>query len=474
MEHINIEKVANDLGTVLKALYESQQSQQKPLDIAEIIRSIPYGSLSGDQVLGGKIKNFSSLGITDSATNTVLTVSNQGIASPRATIPELAGNVTVEKTLIAQDATIIGDLTVSGTLRANVEVDYIKLIKQIPQRSFSGDLINGGVIRNFASTGIKDSATTATRLLVEDDAVTVDNLKVSKVLGSVEIENQLTAKDIRVTGVLTAETITVTELKADIRLERSTPLEFKATKESPVIGKGLIWSGLGYPKQFILKNEDTIFSTENIDLNQGRSYMLDGVPVLSLQELGPTVSKSQLKELGNLKKLTVLGNVNVDNVLFYNSDSNKVSIGIEEGHAKFSVVENNIEIQIGTDQNTAFIGTHGSQDLAVVTDNTDRLVVKGNGDLVIGNKNTLPVQVSLFGKLAIGITNPDPSVALHVNGAVRINNQLQTSSDQPPQYGSFKRGDIVWNSEPAMNSPIGWVCLAEGTPGVWAKFGLIG
>ena len=40
-----------------------------------------------------------------------------------------------------------------------------------------------------------------------------------------------------------------------------------------------------------------------------------------------------------------------------------------------------------------------------------------------------------------------------------------------PTIGTWKRGDVLWNETPAAGSPLGWVCVADGTPGTWASMG---
>lgn len=42
-----------------------------------------------------------------------------------------------------------------------------------------------------------------------------------------------------------------------------------------------------------------------------------------------------------------------------------------------------------------------------------------------------------------------------------------------PVAGTWKQGDIVWNSSPAAAGSIGWVCTTAGTPGTWKTFGTI-
>ncbi len=42
-----------------------------------------------------------------------------------------------------------------------------------------------------------------------------------------------------------------------------------------------------------------------------------------------------------------------------------------------------------------------------------------------------------------------------------------TWGTEAPSDGTWTRGDICWNSEPAAGSPPGWICIDGGSPGVW-------
>jgi len=42
-----------------------------------------------------------------------------------------------------------------------------------------------------------------------------------------------------------------------------------------------------------------------------------------------------------------------------------------------------------------------------------------------------------------------------------------------PTSGFWAQGDIVWNSAPAAEGFIGWVCVTGGEPGTWKGFGEI-
>lgn len=40
-----------------------------------------------------------------------------------------------------------------------------------------------------------------------------------------------------------------------------------------------------------------------------------------------------------------------------------------------------------------------------------------------------------------------------------------------PTSGTYAKGDIIWNSAPAAGSPSMWVCTVAGSPGTWVSIG---
>jgi hypothetical protein len=48
-----------------------------------------------------------------------------------------------------------------------------------------------------------------------------------------------------------------------------------------------------------------------------------------------------------------------------------------------------------------------------------------------------------------------------------------SSGTAAPTTGTWARGDVFWNTEPSAGGNVGWVCVAAGSPGVWAAFGEI-
>lgn len=357
--------------------------------------------------------------------------------------------------------------TILTELVRKPEIDHVELVKSIPLRALSGNHINGGKILGFSSSGITDKAST-TQITIIDDLVSINRLEVGEIPGDLKVNN------VTVQGNIKAKSIEVDEIKSDLRLERSSSLEFKGDKSSAIFGKGLIWSGSGYTKQLILlDNPDRIFSTESIDLASNRAYYINNVKIIDERELSPTISKSNLKEVGRLRSLHVSGSVNVGDQLFYDPEINRLSLGTDQPNGTLSVYEDGVEVIMGTKEHTkGCIGTFASHDLDIVTDDTPRMTFFANGNMQMGYQNSASV-VSVYGKLSLNVKNSDPNVDLHVRGPIKFNDVLHTHGEAPPEEGVYKKGDLMWNSSPQEGGCVGWVCIRSGTPGLWRSFGMI-
>ena len=240
-------------------------------------------------------------------------------------------------------------------------------------------------------------------------------------------------------------------------------------------GKGILWSGKGHNKQFIFNsNPDRFFVSENIDLAKGKYLSINNIKLLDEKELGPTVTKSSLREVGHLKGLIVDGGLSVNQYLVYDSISDRLGLGTDQPKAAVNIIDQNVDIVIGAEgTNTARIGTYNYTDLELGTDNTARIQIKAGGNIVIGNASTGDTKVSIIGSLAINVSTADPRSSLHVNGALKFNDKLHLSGHEPPSSGGFNEGDVVWNNYPTPGKFVGWVCTKSGSPGIWNGFGRI-
>lgn len=361
------------------------------------------------------------------------------------------------------------DLNNLATVIENLAYQEPAKVQDIPDRSISGDKIRGGTIAQFSSTGIKDSSTRLV-VLVNNDGILTDFIDVETLVGDVAVEGNLS-----VGGSITATKLHVDELTADIRQERSTPLEFVANDIDSIYGKGLQWKSDQPTKQLLLRpNPDRIFSSENIDLARDKFYSIDNTPVLSSNELGPTVTKSNLNKVGVLLDLAVQGDFKVDEFLFWNSTHGRLGIGNEEPNGALSVTSLESEFIVDVDGDTARLGTWTTDDLEIITDDTVRIQVTKTGHIHLGPKGQSSSSVTVNGKLGIGVNNIKDDVSLHSAGPIRFENTRFETGTQEPSSGFYTKGDIVWNEDPKPTGYVGWVCVREGTPGVWKPFGTIG
>jgi len=333
---------------------------------------------------------------------------------------------------------------------------------EILDRELSGNKINGGRITNFSSVGIKDEAKEIV-LTVTDNGITVKSISTPTIANPLTVKGNLTVE-----GEVHAHKLHVDEISADIRNERTSPLEFKGDK-GPAIGKGLIWTGGSYTKQLVLQgNPERLWSSEDFDLNTGKEYRIANQTVLSANTLGTGIVNSNLRKVGTLENLRVAGFVNIDEFIKYDADAQQLSIGGGDPNGMLTLESWDHQFVIDpTDDKQWKIGTWTTSGLKIVTDDTTRIAIGPNGNIVISSKT------SFSNKVGIGVKNFAEDVDLTVAGAVRLQNKKFEVADKIPTSGSYIKGDIIWNAEPRPTGYVGWVCTREGTPGEWKPFGQI-
>ena len=357
----------------------------------------------------------------------------------------------------------LGSSLNSLVTQANGPVDLDNLHTRILKRSLTGDHLMGGTIVNFASTGIKDEASSQ-QLTIKDSSVEIKNLTVGAVKGSLSVENTITANTIKV------DVLEVRELKTDLKFGQGASLEVTVTGGETLVGKGMLLKGQGSTKQLIFSvNPDKFVSTEHFELLKDREYRIDGTPVLSATALGTGIVKSNLREVGRLRGLIVDGGFNLDQYVFYNNTTNRFGVGIENPNAGLSVCEDGVEVMLGTkDQSIGIVGTYASVPFEIVTDSTARITVGSSGNITFNSS-----EVVLNGKLAIGVRTRDSRVDLHIAGPIKYQDHIHQYLNGVPDSGTYTRGDIAWNTEPDVGRCVGWVCVRAGSPGTWMPFGEI-
>jgi hypothetical protein len=274
-----------------------------------------------------------------------------------------------------------------------------------------GDQIAAGVIRNFESTGIQDKAT-------ETQVTIMDNATV--------YENQLVAKDLHIAG----DAIFDGDIQIKGQLTGNSKLFTEILEISRDAIRGEMQSGMlsGFRDDVYKKINDEGLNADILKY-QNQRLIRDGV-------LAPSIVASNLQKVGALKELQVIGETLLDETLYVSQ--HRIGINTMDPESTFDLWDQEVEISAGKlSKDIGFIGTPKNQ------------------TLVIGaNKNY---------NLAI---NTDGSVTVK---QIRIGDSSQSSSNIMPVNDSPK-GHIVWNTNPNLGAPIGWVSLGGAR---WAQFGTI-
>lgn len=280
-----------------------------------------------------------------------------------------------------------------------------------------------------AGAGITDSASRQ-QIAINDNGVVLTKLRVDRVLGDLNVENRVSAQDVNATSINATNISATNEISAGIIRARKIITEqdqdsynraitFYSESKQGLDGKGLLFSQPDFTHQFVFKVEgQRLFSTENIDLYGGRKYQINGVAVLEEGRLSDSVTQSNLTSVGTLHKLRVENNLQIGETLHVNDSYNRVSVNTEEMLSTFTIRDAGATLVLGGDETTGAgrIGTWGPNKLALITDNTDRIVIQGN-QVEIGHAKSKNAEVKING--ALTITND-----LRVDGTLRVANLI--------------------------------------------------
>jgi len=228
-----------------------------------------------------------------------------------------------------------------------------------------------------------------------NDKIVIDKLALTTLEGDVTHTGSLT------TDTITVDTLTVNNLVT--KHKNSTDVgNWTANLEADITGKGLDWTWGQGSYKFIYRDGGRLWSNADIDLSTDNSYKIDNVAVLSAGALGSTITKSNLRQVGALNSLTVLGEASLGQFAFFSSNLGRIGINTESPNGSLAIVENDVEFIAGSSRvGSADVGTYSNADLNIITDNTARIVVKNNGDVVFGNEVSKTANVTIYGTLNV-------------------------------------------------------------------------
>lgn len=237
---------------------------------------------------------------------------------------------------------------------------------------------------------------------IKDDTVVVDKLVVSEINNDITINGNTTANgSFKINGDINSRDITANTLRVKNLITDATDFgNWYATTFDELNGKGMTWFCDEGSSQLIYRTGNRIWTNSNVDIAAGLSYMIDNIPVLSSTTLGQTITKSNLRQVGALNALSVIGSASLGGFAFFDDNTFRIGVGTSEPNAAISIVENNVEIAIGSPaSNVASIGTYSNHDLFIVTDNIPRITVKQSGEVHIGNELSKTGTLKVFGSI---------------------------------------------------------------------------
>lgn len=275
----------------------------------------------------------------------------------------------------------------------------------------SGDHVVGGIIKNFGSTGIQDSATDCQITILDETIV---------------VENKLMTKELEVKGNLTVD--------GDLILTGEIPTSSPFYKDLVQHAAGLL--KLSMDGNFFLQYADKVFDrikTDGIDLTK---LSIGGNEIFSGNKLGYFVTETNIQKLGELRSLVVNGEAEMAHSLF--ARNKRVGINTEEPGAALAVWDEECEIMVKKlKKDVSFIGAMRNQRVVLSSNNKENLVLETDGSISVDRINVGEVQIG--------------------------------SASACPTYDA-KRGVVLFNNEPELGKPLGWVSLGGAR---WSAFGVI-
>ena len=241
---------------------------------------------------------------------------------------------------------------------------------------------------------------------IVDDTVVINKLALNYTSGSVVHTGSMLISGgaqlnggLSVAGKIVADTIQVNNIVTPNGALDSIG-EWHYDTEVELNGKGFTWAWADNASKLIFRTGNRLWTNTNLDLVAGSTYRIDDVPVLTANSLGPNILNSKLTSVGTLGVLTVSGDVTLSDFAFFSSTYNRFGIGTEEPNAAISVMENNVELVIGSPAaGVGTMGTYTSHDLSIVSDNIPRITAKANGEVWIGDAVSKTGVLRVYGTL---------------------------------------------------------------------------
>ena len=300
---------------------------------------------------------------------------------------------------------------------------------------------------------------------IQDDKVIINKLALSTLEGTV-IHNgsQVINGDESISGNLVVKgKIVVDVIQANQIINNNITgaagdgsNKFLGTDEQALNGQGIAWSTLNSESQLIYRSGNRLWTNMNVDLETGMSYKINNIDVLTSNALGSSITRSSLRQLAPLNNLTVNGNTVIGDFAFFDTDTNRVGFGTESPNGTFGLVDNNVEIVMGSPEaGIASFGTYTNHDLVLITDNIPRVTVKHNGDIHFGSSTNASMNMYVHGTfyadtiVSDSRTETNTSVEFKAAGDITVYGMglIWTGTGSPKQIIMRSGPDRIWSTE---------------------------
>jgi len=414
----------NFLASIVQAVQDQAlaaiEEKLKNLDVTQLVQDTITEKIIPE--ISETIKNQVNSGVQIQLTQTnvldVITSNINDTLIPR--VEKLAFDRLNSELLYRASTTDFNDLAIKQ-ISASVQ-DLVKNFNfpdwSIPGRAIQADSlkisaynVEGGLIRNFESTGIQDRASGCQVTILDQGTV---------------FENRLFAAGLEITGDAA--------IKGTLSLEGNIDRASSGVKDlvDLVIEKFDEKYDQGTYDQYVNRVFDQL-TTDGVDStiikHNDQILAVDGT-------LAGNITKSNLQKVGALKELQVIGETLLDETIYVSGG--RVGINTIEPEHTFEIWDQEVQLVAGKrQQDTAMFGTTRAQNLILTANGKDQLTLNSDGSVTIKNIN-------------IG----------------------HTSHSSAPRMPTDNRpiGHVVWNENPIIGASVGWVSLGGAR---WAAFGTI-
>jgi hypothetical protein len=285
------------------------------------------------------------------------------------------------------------------------------LALQSEDLTVSGDQIKGGVIEKFSSTGIDDRSSQVQMTVMDQGVV---------------IENRLISMGLEVKGT--------TVFDGDVVINGDIPEHSAIYKK--ILDHTVIKTREELNQELFEGYSSVLFDNirrEGLDLDK---ITIEGKEIIKGNQLGYSISDSNIQRLGLLQDLRVGGEADIFETLHVTKG--RIGVNTRDPSTVFSVWDQEVELGMGKrERDVAFIGTPRGQRLVVGSGKNDNLILDSDGTVKVKS--------------------------IDVDGIKFM------SVDSAPNFAA-PVGVIAWNRKPAPGASIGWVSLGNA---VWSKFGIL-